>query len=545
MTSNETPARTAAALPDHLDVVIVGAGLSGIGTAYRLQEGLPLMRYAILESRAASGGTWDLFRYPGVRSDSDMYTLSYPFRAWRGRKAIADGADILEYIRATARESRIDEHIHYDCRVTSSAWSTAEQRWTITIASTGPDGPPQERQITAGHLHLAAGYYDYETPHQPQFDGLDAFVGEVVHPQFWPEDLDHTGKRVVIIGSGATAVTLLPSMTERAAHVTMLQRTPSYIFAVPGRDRLVQTLGEVLPKKVTHRLARAKNIGVQGFFYRLSRVSPAAAKAVVMGDLGRRVSQEDIAEHFIPPYGVWDQRLCAVPDGDLFQALRSGAGSVVTGHIERFVPEGIRLTDGRLVEADLVITATGLQMKALGGVRLEVDGAEAPVESAYAYRGMMLSGLPNLTLSIGYTNASWTLRADLISRYVVRLLTHMRDEGHGVAVPIAPPGMESGPIMDLASGYVQRAIDRFPKVGDRAPWIVPQSYVRDSLDFGRADVTEAMHFIPRDSDAGGLPPTALAAPARSRVTTTAELAWVSASTSSASSLPRRIEGGWG
>ncbi len=512
MTNHQTLERTAADLPDHLDVAIVGAGLSGIGMAYRLQESLPLSRYAILESRGASGGTWDLFRYPGVRSDSDMYTLSYPFRPWRGRKAIADGDDILDYVRDTARENGIDEHIHYGCAVVDSSWSTPDQRWTITVRSAEPDGSEREREITASHLHLAAGYYDYSTPHSPEFAGLEDFAGQVVHPQFWPEDLEYAGKRVVIIGSGATAVTLLPSMTDQAAHVTMLQRTPSYIFSVPARDRLMRTVGEVLPKKLTHRLVRAKNIGMQGFFYRLSRRSPSAAKAIVMGDLHRRLPREDVAAHFEPPYDVWDQRLCAVPGGDLFTALRSGAGSVVTGHIDRFVPEGIRLTDGRVVDADIVVTATGLQMKALGGVRLAVDGTDVSLDQTYAYRGMMVSGLPNLTLSIGYVNASWTLRADLISRYAVRLLMHMRKHDYGVAVPVAPEGMSAGPIMGLSSGYVQRAIASFPKVGDRMPWKVPQSYVRDKVDFARADVSDSMHFVRRGDVQLGLPSSA-AAPA--------------------------------
>lgn len=529
MNHHQTPERTAADLPDHLDVVIVGAGLSGIGMAYRLQESMPLSRYAVLESRPASGGTWDLFRYPGVRSDSDMYTLSYPFRPWRGRKAIADGPDILDYVRDTARENGIDEHIHYGCEVVASSWSTRDQRWTVTLLSTEPDGSEREREITASHLHLAAGYYDYSTPHTPEFSGLDDFTGQLVHPQFWPEDLDYAGKRVVIIGSGATAVTLLPSMTDKAAHVTMLQRTPSYIFSVPAQDRLMRTVGEVLPKKLTHRMVRAKNIGMQGFLYRLSRRSPRAAKAIVMSDLNRRLPREDVSEHFDPPYDVWDQRLCAVPGGDLFAALRSGAGSVVTGHIDRFVPEGIRLTDGSVVEADIVVTATGLQMKALGGVRFAVDGADVALDSTYAYRGMMVSGLPNLTLSIGYVNASWTLRADLISRYAVRLLMHMRRHDYGVAVPIAPEGMTAGPIMGLSSGYVRRAIASFPKVGDRAPWTVPQSYVHDKVSFARADVTNSMHFIPRGDTAGSLPES-----------TSAPRALPESGTEEASSLPEPV-----
>ncbi|WP_435201260.1 flavin-containing monooxygenase [Janibacter sp. GS2] len=520
MTSTLTPEHTAADLPEHLDVVIVGAGISGIGMAYRLQESMPLSRYAILESRPTSGGTWDLFRYPGVRSDSDMYTFAYPFRPWRGRKAIADGADILDYVRATAQDNGIEEHIHYGCRVTASSWSTPEQRWTITVRSSEPDGSERERQVTANHLHLAAGYYDYEDPHSPQFAGVEDFDGRVVHPQFWPEGLDYTGQRVVVIGSGATAITLLPSMTDVAAHVTMLQRTPSYIFTVPERDRLMRAIGEVLPKNLTNRLVRAKNVGVQWFFYRLSRVSPAAAKAIVMGDLSRRVPPEDVTEHFTPPYDVWDQRLCAVPDGDFFRALRSGSASVVTEHIDRFVPEGIRLANGEILEADLVVSATGLQMKALGGIHFEVDGVDFPVETAYAYRGMMLSGLPNTTLSIGYVNASWTLRADLISRYTVRLLMHMRQHDRGVAVPIAPGNMPAGPIMALSSGYMRRAVATFPKVGDRAPWTVPQSYVHDTVSFARADITDSMHFIPRDGTAVELPHSA---PAPASLTT-AEMA---------------------
>lgn len=499
-TTSSAPTASEATLPAEVEVLVVGAGLSGIGAAYRIQEANPGIDYVVLEGREASGGTWDLFRYPGVRSDSDMYTLSFPFRPWTSKQAIADGDEILDYIRETARDAGIDRRIRYGCTVVAAEWSTPDQRWTVTVRTA--EG---ERTIRTGYIHLGSGYYDYESPHDAGFVGTEDFAGEIVHPQFWPEDLDHAGKRVVVIGSGATAVSLVPAIAQTAASTTMLQRTPSYVFQVPGEDVIVQGLRKALPAKAVHRIARAKNVGMQGFLYQLSRVQPKAAKAIVMGDLKRHLPQDVIGEHFTPPYDVWDQRLCAVRSGDLFEVIQEGTARVVTGHIDRFVPEGVRLTDGRVVEADIVVTATGLRLKALGGIDFRMDGAEVPLAKTFAYRGLMVAGVPNVSMTVGYTNASWTLRADLVSRYVARLIRHMRDHGYGVAMPVAPEGMAAAPILDLTAGYIQRSIGAFPKAGDRAPWTMPQNYLKDKIAFRRADVTEDMHFVPKGAGAVTLP----------------------------------------
>ena len=497
-------------LPDEVDVLVVGAGMSGVGMGHRLAESCPDLTYAVVEARDDLGGTWDLFRYPGVRSDSDMFTFSFPFRPWRGHASLARGEDILDYLRSTARELGVEERIHYGCRVVGASWSTPEQRWTVDIESApveadGSAGEPVRRRVRTAYLHLASGYYRYDTGYDPGFAGREDFAGRVVHPQFWPEDLDHAGKRVVVIGSGATAVTLVPAMAGTAAHVVMLQRTPSYIFTVPGSDAVANGLRTVLPERMAHRAVRAKNIGVQTLLYRLSRRRPALARRIVLSDVRRRLPEDVVREHFQPPYGVWDQRLCAVPDGDFFEAVRTGTASVVTGHIDRFVPEGIRLTDGRVLEADIVVTATGLVMAVAGGLELSVDGEPVRLAETFAYRGAMLSGVPNASMTVGYTNASWTLRADLVARYVVRLLRHLRDYRLGVAVPVAPEGMRAGPILDLSSGYVQRAVDAFPKVGDRSPWTMPQSYLHDRSVFPRADIAEDMVFYPVGSPVTSLP----------------------------------------
>lgn len=490
-------------LPDRVDVLVVGAGISGIGAAHRILEATPDVDLAIVEAREATGGTWDLFRYPGVRSDSDMFTLSFPFRPWQGRKAIADGGDIREYIRETAREGGLDERTHTGCRVVALDWSSDAQEWTVQVDTAGG-----RREVRAGWVHFGSGYYDYEEAHDPGFAGVEDFSGTVVHPQFWPQDLDHAGKRVVVIGSGATAVTVVPAMAQTAAHVTMLQRTPSYVFSQPGVDPFVQLLRKRLSPQRVQSLTRIKNLGMQSFLYELSRKRPRAANAIVLGQVRAFLPKDVVAEHFTPPYDVWDQRLCAVPDGDLYAAIRRGAADVVTGHIDRFVPEGVRLTDGRVVEADIVVTATGLRLQLFGGASVAVDGEPVDMARRFAYRGLMLAGVPNVTMTVGYVNASWTLRADLVSRYVARLLGHLRDRGLGTAVPVAPDGMTAGPIMDLTAGYVQRVIATFPKVGDRAPWTMPQSYVKDKIAFRRADVTQDMFFAPLGAKGVALPQSA-------------------------------------
>lgn len=487
-------------LPERVDVLVVGAGISGIGAAHRVLEADPGVDLAIVEAREATGGTWDLFRYPGVRSDSDMFTLSFPFRPWQGRKAIADGGDIRDYVRATATEGGLDELTHTGCRVVELDWSTDAQEWVVQV-----DTATGRREVRARWVHLGSGYYDYEQAHDPGFVGVEDFRGTVVHPQFWPEDLDHTGKRVVVIGSGATAVTVVPAMAQTAAHVTMLQRTPSYVFTQPGVDPFVQLLRKRLSPQRVQSLTRVKNLGLQTFLYELSRKRPQVANKIVLGQVRAFLPKEVVAEHFTPPYDVWDQRLCAVPDGDLYTTIRRGAADVVTGHIDRFVPEGVRLTDGRVLEADIVVTATGLRLQLFGGAQVLVDGAPVDMARRFAYRGLMLAGVPNVTMTVGYVNASWTLRADLVSRYVARLLGHLRDRGLGTAVPVAPYGMTAGPIMDLTSGYVQRIVSIFPKVGDRAPWTMPQNYLKDKIAFRRADVTEDMFFAPLGAKGVALP----------------------------------------
>ena len=496
-------------MPEHVDVLIIGAGISGVGMAYRLQERLPKLTYAIAEAREVSGGTWDLFRYPGVRSDSDMFTLSYPFKPWEGKDAIAEGGDILDYLRETADENGISEHIYYQHKVVDANWSTPDQAWTITLDVKG-----KKRTVKANYVHLAAGYYDYDKGNDPEFVGRADFKGQIWHPQFWPEDAAYAGKKVVVIGSGATAATVVPAMAEEAEHVTMLQRTPSWMIPVPRRDKLINRLRPFAPSIVLHRYGRAKSIVQNTFIYQLSRVRPEAANNIVIGLQKGRIPEDVRKEHFTPSYNVWDQRLCAVPSADFFRAVNSGKVSVVTNTIDRFVPEGIKLSNGEVLEADIIITATGLVLKPLGGATMSVDGKPVDLATAYAYRGLMLGGVPNASMTVGYINSSWTLRADLVSKFVTSLLKHMQDKGYGIAVPVAPEGMSSRPILDLASGSIQRYIQAFPKVGSRAPWVMPQSYVRDMIDFGRAKVTDDMTFY-KLGDAITMLPESAQAPAES------------------------------
>ena len=476
-------------MPEHFDVLIVGAGMSGIGAAWRLREKRPADTYQILEARDAIGGTWDLFRYPGVRSDSDMFTLSYPFRPWREPESLASGDKIRRYIEETAAEAGITRHIRFGARVVGADWSPAEARWTVRTA----DGAVR----TCTFLYGCAGYYDYNQGYQPDFPGLADFGGTLVHPQFWPADLDHRGKRVVVIGSGATAVTLVPAMAAEAAHVTMLQRSPTYVTPLPDRDVLADLARRLLPPKAANRVVRAKNILLTQGFYQLARRRPQlvrrALRSVAIQHLG---DPGYVDEHFRPSYDPWDQRLCVIPSGDLFQVIRSGRASVVTDHVDRFVPEGVRLVSGRVLDADVVVSATGLSLLPIGGVRLTVDGEPVDVGRRAAYRGLMLSGVPNFAYCIGYVNASWTLRADLAHRYVIRLLDHMDRHGYASAAPIDAPG-GGRPLIDLSSGYVRRALHRFPRQGDREPWVVRQNYLREMLTTPRADVTRDMEFTRR------------------------------------------------
>ncbi|WP_433685875.1 flavin-containing monooxygenase [Nocardia sp. CA-119907] len=486
-----------AVLPDHLDVVIVGAGLSGIGAAYRLQTECPGKTYAVLEARASLGGTWDLFRYPGIRSDSDMFTLGYPFKPWRDAKSIADGPSILRYVKETAAEFGIDRHIRYSTKVVGADWSTESARWTLTLEQRDAAGVTVGRTLTCNFLYACAGYYNYDQGHSPEFPGIDSFSGQLVHPQFWPEDLDYTGKRVVVIGSGATAVTLVPAMAEQAELVTMLQRSPTWISAVPGRDKQADKIRELLPPKLAHRLIRTKKILFSIGFYQYCRRRPEAARKLLTGLTTRILKDRNaVAEHFTPDYDPWDQRLCAVPDADFFKAMKKGMAEVVTDHIETFVPEGIRLKSGRILEADIVVTATGLQLLAFGGIAPQVDGRPVPLSEQFVWQGAMLTGVPNFAVCIGYTNASWTLRADLTSRLVCKVVNHLDRNGYAAVVPKPDGQLDERPLLDLASGYIQRSIGDFPRQGDRHPWKVRQNYLLDSATTLRTSLHKTLEPMP-------------------------------------------------
>ncbi|MFE3023263.1 flavin-containing monooxygenase [Nocardia tengchongensis] len=480
---------------EHLDVVIVGAGLSGIGAAYRLQTEQPGRSYAVLEARDALGGTWDLFRYPGIRSDSDMFTLGYPFKPWRDAQSIADGPSILRYITETATENGIDRHIRYGSKIVAAEWNSGESRWTLTVEQRTGEGV-ERRTLTCGFLYSCSGYYNYDQGHEPEFPGIADFAGTVVHPQFWPEDLDYAGKRVVVIGSGATAVTLVPAMAEQAELVTMLQRSPTWISAVPGRDKIADRIRDLLPADLAHRLIRTKNILFNIGFYQYCRRRPEAAKKLLTGLTTRILKDESlVAEHFTPDYNPWDQRLCAVPNADFFKAMRKGKAEVITDHIETFVPEGIRLQSGRVVEADVVVTATGLQLLAFGGIDLVVDGAPVNLSDQFVWQGTMLTGVPNFAVCIGYTNASWTLRADLTSRLVCKVLGYMERNGYTAVVPEPQRALRERPLLDLASGYVQRSIADFPRQGDHNPWQVRQNYLLDTATVMRTDLSKTLRPV--------------------------------------------------
>jgi len=465
---------------EHFDVVVIGAGLSGVGAGYRLQTRCPEKKYVILEARPEIGGTWDLFRYPGVRSDSDMFTLGYPFRPWKDAKAIADGPAILKYVRDTAREFGIDDHIRFRHRVISASWSSQDARWLLDVHN-GASG--ETVRSTCNFLYGCTGYYRYDAGYEPAFPGADRFRGKFVHPQHWPEDLDYAGKRVVVIGSGATAVTLVPAMAGTAAHVTMLQRSPSYILSVPAHDPIARLVRRWLPEGMAHRMLRWKNILISMGIYQVSRRAPHFARRVLQQGAAKSLPQGyPVDPHFRPKYEPWDQRLCLVPDSDLFRAIRGGRASVATGQIESFTETGIRLESGEQLEADIIISATGLQMLALGGVRLSVDGTSVEPGRTFIYKGLMLSNVPNFAFCVGYTNASWTLRADLSSSFVCRLLRHMDRHGYRTCMPACDSAsMGARPLLDLTSGYVQRAAEGLPKQGACKPWRIRQNYILDML----------------------------------------------------------------
>ncbi|MGZ3419511.1 MAG: flavin-containing monooxygenase [Polyangiales bacterium] len=479
--------------PSHLDVIIVGAGLSGIGAAYHLQKNCPNKSYAILEGRDRSGGTWDLFRYPGIRSDSDMYTLGYSFRPWTNPKAIADGPAILSYVRDTAERYGIDRKIRYRHRVERASWSSKDARWTVESRdpSTG-----ETVVLTCNFLFMCAGYYDYEEGYTPEFPGRERFAGQIVHPQKWSPDVDYDGKRVVVIGSGATAVTLVPELAKRAAHVTMLQRSPTYVITIPERDAIADWLRARLPEESAYAITRWKNVLFSMAFFAYCRRFPDRAKKFIIGQVDKHMRGKVDLAHFTPSYKPWDQRVCLVPDGDLFATIREGRASVVTDHIDTFTEKGIRLRSGKELEADLIVTATGLKLKFLGGLELEVDGRRVSPEKTMTYKGMMLSDVPNLAFAIGYTNASWTLKCDLTSEYVCRLLQHMDAKGYTRCVPRRnDPNLKEQPIIDFSSGYVLRAVDKIPKQGSIAPWKLYQNYAIDMVLLRHARLDDpAMEF---------------------------------------------------
>jgi monooxygenase len=472
---------------EQVDTLIVGAGLSGIGAAYRLQTGCPTKSYAIVEGRQAMGGTWDLFRYPGVRSDSDMFTLGYQFRPWGKAQAIADGPSIRRYIEETASEFGIDRRIRYGQKVVSASWDSSTGRWTVETAG--------GESYDCGFLYMCSGYYRYERGYEPSFPGHDRFAGQIIHPQHWPEGLDYDGKKVVIIGSGATAVTLVPAMAKTAGHVTMLQRSPSYVVSVPGEDPLARLSNRYLPKRLAHQVNRLRNVLIGQFFYQFCRRRPKAARRMITKMMSTQLPDGYAVDpNFKPSYNPWDQRMCLVPDADLFKSISDGRASVVTDQIRTFTEKGIQLESGQELEADIIVTATGLQLVAAGGVEISVDGRVVDPGEVFVYRGCMLSGLPNFAMCVGYTNASWTLRADLSHQYVCRLLNYMDDHGFDVAVPTPPADLKAEPLLPLNSGYVQRAAAIMPKQGDRPPWRIRQNYLLDFFTAKFSDVSDGMTF---------------------------------------------------
>ena len=472
----------------HVDVLVVGAGISGIGAGYHLQARCPGKSFEILEARENLGGTWDLFRYPGIRSDSDMFTFGYSFKPWTNPKAISDGESIRSYLDETAREFHIAEHIRYRHRARRASWSSREALWTVEVER-GPDREPV--QYTCRFLYLCAGYFNYAHGYTPDFPGMERFKGRIVHPQHWTGDIDYEGKRVVVIGSGATAVTLVPVLSEKAAHVTMLQRSPTYMANRPAEDKLANVLRRLLPGKLAYSISRLKFILLQMFAFKLARTWPWLLKRYLMWGLRRDLGPDyDIATHFTPRYDPWQERLCVVPDGDFFQAVRSGRAAIVTDHISRFTEKGIALESGIELEADLIVTATGLDLQMLGGLELSIDGQRTDVARHVHYKGMMFTGIPNMASCFGYTTASWTLKADLASEFLCRLLLHMDEMGARQCTPApADPSMELKPFVDFSSGYFARAADRLPKQGATRPWKLHQNYLLDiaTLRFSRID----------------------------------------------------------
>ncbi|MEV6217447.1 NAD(P)/FAD-dependent oxidoreductase [Nocardia sp. NPDC051833] len=475
---------------NHFDVLIVGAGISGIGAAYHLRTRRPGTTFAILEGRDSIGGTWDLFRYPGIRSDSDMPSFGFGFKPWTHRTAIAERQVILDYLRETVSENQIEQHLKLGHQVISAEFSTGTGHWTVQVRASGST---ESVAYTARFLFLGTGYYDYEQGYTPTFEGVDDFTGDIVHPQHWPENLDYAGKRVVVIGSGATAVTLVPSMADKTSHITMLQRSPSYVISIPAEDVIANALHRVFSPERAHQLARLKNIALNRGIFKACMRSPELMRRLLIANVRRQLPKNfDVDTHFTPRYSPWEQRLCMVPNGDLFKAISAGKASVVTDRIERFTPNGILLESGQELAADIVVTATGLNLSPLGKIVLSVDGAQVKLADATVYKAMMLSGVPNAAFALGYTNISWTLKVDLVSEHFCRLLDHMDTHGHHIVEPVvADPGMVCVPLIDLSAGYVQRGKDAFPKAGTIGPWTVEMAYEADVKRLRHGPVADA------------------------------------------------------
>jgi monooxygenase len=486
---------------EHVDVLILGAGLSGIGAACHLREHCPQKSFAILEARETIGGTWDLFRYPGIRSDSDMFTLGYSFRPWEDSKSLADGSSIREYVRETARDHGVEQAIRFGHRAVRAEWSSADARWTVEALRADTQ---ETVRVSCDFLYACTGYYRYDEGYTPQFPGRERFQGTFVHPQHWPEDLDCAGKRVVVIGSGATAVTLVPALAELGAEVTMLQRSPSYVLSIPAKDPIADVLRRRLPAKLAYSLVRAKNVTLATLIYQVCRLAPDRTAKLMRRLASKQLPEHfDVDTHFKPRYDPWDQRLCLVPDGDLFKALHGNA-SIVTGEIETFTEHGIELASGEQLEADVIVAATGLNLLMLGGLELRIDGNAVDIGETVAYKGMMLGGVPNMAMTLGYTNASWTLKADLVAQYVCRVLNHMDARGLEIAIPETPDAsLPTEPALNLTSGYVQRSVRALPRQGTIAPWKLHQNYIRDVRLLKRGPVDDAMRFSRRQRAASG------------------------------------------
>ncbi len=485
-------------MQEHFDVLVVGAGISGIGAGVHLQKHCPDRSYAIFEGRERLGGTWDLFQYPGIRSDSDMYTLGFSFKPWTDAKAIADGPSILSYLKDTANEYGVADKIRYQHMVKRASWSSEDARWTVD-AQVGDNG--ETVQVTCGFLYMCSGYYNYEAGYTPDFPGIENFAGQIVHPQKWSPDIGYAGQRVVVIGSGATAVTLVPELAKEAAHVTMLQRSPTYVVSRPEEDGMANWMNARLPAKLAYAITRWKNILGGIFIYRYSKKKPEKMKSFILEQVRKQLGDDyDVATHFTPTYNPWDQRMCLVPNGDLFDAIRDGSASVVTDHIDTFTEKGIRLKSGDELEADLVVTATGLDVQFLSDLAITVDGEAIDPTQGMTYKGMMLSDIPNLAWAMGYTNASWTLKCDLTAEYLCRLLNHMKQHGYDQCVPRSDGTVDVEPWVDFSSGYIQRSLHKMPQQGTKAPWKLNQNYVLDLAALSYKSVDDGVMSFSRKSD---------------------------------------------